>query len=281
MVLPVDSGPVDIRHRDWLFLISGRELETRHAAGILAFLRRQKSRGAVLGAIDSGAALLARAGLLDGAECALHPSFHPLVRERFPEVRLTSKTFVVGTATASCAGGIATADLFLSIIGSDHGHELADAVSGQMVYQFHHLANARSRLPVLSRVNLHNRHLLKSVRMMEVKLDDPVSIAQIAHATGTSARQLARLFKRDLGMSPGEYYRQIRMEYARSLLLHTDMRVIDAAAAVGVTTHTQVVRMYRSVFDCTPTQELRARKVKRNAASCDLGRVDELTQVSV
>jgi transcriptional regulator GlxA family with amidase domain len=54
---------------------------------LLTWLRRERAAGTPLGAICSAAYVLAKAGLLDNMETALHWAWHDLFTEEFPDVR--------------------------------------------------------------------------------------------------------------------------------------------------------------------------------------------------
>jgi len=68
----VGGGLEPQKHVDRLFLISGINVHLHVKPEILRFLRRERAAGTPLGAICSGAYVLAKAGFLDGVETAVH-----------------------------------------------------------------------------------------------------------------------------------------------------------------------------------------------------------------
>ena len=111
------AGLEPTRHADRLFVISGVDVQSHSTAPVLNWLRRERAAGTPLGAICSGAYVLAKAGFLDGVETAVHWAWHDLFTEEFPEVRLVRNVFVAREKIISASGGTAAADLMLHLIG--------------------------------------------------------------------------------------------------------------------------------------------------------------------
>jgi ABC-type proline/glycine betaine transport system permease subunit len=63
-------GPVGQAER--LFVLSGNNVQRHATATVLSMLRRERVSGTAIGAICSGAHVLARAGFLNGIEAAVH-----------------------------------------------------------------------------------------------------------------------------------------------------------------------------------------------------------------
>jgi len=70
-----------------------------------------------------------------------------------------------------------------------------------------------------------------------------------------STRQLERLFRRYLDRSPKRYYLELRLKKARSLLLQTDMSVINVALACGFSSPSHFSKCYRAFYGRTPYRE--------------------------
>ncbi|MEO1316293.1 MAG: helix-turn-helix domain-containing protein, partial [Pseudomonadota bacterium] len=90
---------------------------------------------------------------------------------------------------------------------------------------------------------------------MEQSTEEPISPAELARDVGMSTRQLERLFRRYLNRSPKRYYMELRLEKARSLLLQTNMSVINVALACGFTSPSHFSKCYRAHFNRTPYRE--------------------------
>ena len=66
---------------------------------------------------------------------------------------------------------------------------------------------------------------------------------------------MERLFRRYLDRSPKRYYLELRLKKARSLLLQTDMSVINVALACGFSSPSHFSKCYRGFYGRTPYRE--------------------------
>ena len=66
----------------------------------------------------------------------------------------------------------------------------------------------------------------RALLLMEQHLADPLPIADIARRLQLSTRQLERLFQTVMGQRPAEFYRGLRLRYARFLLDTTGRSVM-------------------------------------------------------
>ncbi|WP_319823034.1 AraC family transcriptional regulator [Tritonibacter mobilis] len=116
---------------DRVFVLSGIHMTGKDHSRLIAALRRERGRGTAIGALCSGAYILARAGFLDGMMAAIHWDYHDSFMETFPQVNLVRNVFVADEKHVTASGGTATADLMLHLIERDHGYDLSVAVADQ------------------------------------------------------------------------------------------------------------------------------------------------------
>lgn len=241
---------------DRLFVISGIHVERSDHTTLITALRREASlRSTRIGALCSGAYVLARAGLLNGRRAAIHWDYHDGFGEAFPEVTLVRSVFVADEAYVTASGGTATADLLLHLIEQDHGYDLSVAVADQMVYNTVRQESAAQRISLQSRKGVRNAHLSRAVEIMRTSLDAPIPAAQVAAEVGISPRQLERLFRLHLDATPKRYYLEMRLERARSLLLQTELSVTEIALAAGFQSTGHFSRVYHDAYGITPREQ--------------------------
>ena len=248
----VHGGLGDLPKTDQVFVLSGIHMRSHVTHPLLATLRRERARGTPIGALCSGAWILAEAGFLDGMQAAIHWEYHDAFMEAFPEVNLVRSVFVADEKHITASGGTATADLMLHLIGQDQDEELAVAVADQMVYNAVRNATAKQRVSLQSRNGMRNAHLAKAIHIMRDCIEAPVSPSQIAGNLGISTRQLERLFGKYLNTSPKKYLMELRLERAQKLLLQTEASVTEVAMACGFESPGHFSRVYRSSFGVTP-----------------------------
>lgn len=242
----------DIPKCDQIFILSGIHMKNHVTKPVLALLRRGRAQGIKIGALCSGAWILAEAGMLDGSQAAIHWEYHDSFSERFPEVNLVRNVFVSDEKHMTASGGTATADLMLHLIETAHGYDLSVAVSDQMVYNAVRHATAEQRVSLQSRNGMRNPHMAKAIQMMNDNLETPISPAVIAADIGISPRQLERLFGKFLNTTPKKFYMEMRLERARNLLVQTESSVTEIALACGFENPGHFSRVYRTSFGVTP-----------------------------
>ena len=93
------------------------------------------------------------------------------------------------------------------------------------------------------------------IEKMEENLEEPPSPSLLAKQACLSTRQLERLFRRYVDRSPKRYYLELRLKKARSLLLQTDMSVINVALASGFSSPLHFSKCYRAFYGRTPYRE--------------------------
>lgn len=247
-----DGGMDAGRKTDRLFVISGLNAQAHTTPKVLNWLRRERAQGTPLGAICSGAYVLAKAGFLDGVETAVHWAWHDLFTEEFPEVRLVRNVFVARGKIITASGGTAAADLMLHLIAKAHGQDLATEVADQMVYNAVREGTAGQRVSIQSRHGMRNEHLKRAIAIMDGSLETPVSPSLIAEDLGISTRQLERLFGRYLNSTPKHYFMEMRLNKAQNLLVQTEQSVTEIAMACGFQSTSHFSKVFRSHFGRSP-----------------------------
>ncbi len=68
---------------------------------------------------------------------------------------------------------------------------------------------------------------------MQAALEETLSREELAAAASVSVRQLERLFRKHLGLSIAEYYRDLRLVHAQQLLRWSGASISEIAIASG------------------------------------------------
>jgi AraC family transcriptional regulator, glycine betaine-responsive activator len=250
------NGDLETIHPDATIIVCAGLFVQRHTdRRMLSWLRKTARRGAVIGAVCTGAHILAEAGLLDGYRCTIHWENLPGFSEAFPEINATGGLFEIDGDRFTSAGGTTAIDMMLTLIASQHGPDLAASVAEAILHSpiRHHSENQRMSLP--ARIGARHPKLVSIIEKMEENLEDPLSPSLLAKQAGLSTRQLERLFRRYLDRSPKRYYLELRLKKARSLLLQTDLSVINVALACGFSSPSHFSKCYRAFYGRTPYRE--------------------------
>ncbi|MGA1802735.1 GlxA family transcriptional regulator [Rhizobium sp. HT1-10] len=249
-------------NRPNMVLISaGIYVEEFHNKSVNAWLRESYNRGVAVGSLCTGAHVLAQAGLLNGKRCAIHWENLPGFAEAFPQAEVYADLYEVDSNLYTCAGGTASLDMMLNLIGQDFGENLVNRVCEQALTDRVRSPSDRQRLPLRARLGVQNAKVLEIIEVMESHLAEPLSLLDIADDAGLSRRQIERLFRQEMGRSPARYYLEIRLDRARHLLVQSSMPVVEVAVACGFVSASHFSKCYRELYNRSPQQERAERKL--------------------
>lgn len=270
-ILSVDGQPVEAsngipivpsaapdpgqRAPDTVCVVCGLDPQLAVEPSAVAWLRRMASRGSRLMGVATGSYLLARSGLLDGYRCTIHWENMAAFVEQFPDLDVTRQLFEVDRTRLTCSGGTAALDMMLYLIGMEHGHALRTAVSEQFIHTNMRQGGTPQRMDLRQRIGVSHPKLLEAIAVIEQNLQEPLSQADLARSVGLSTRQLERLFRMYLNVTPSRYYLDARLKHAQQLLAQTSISVLDVAIACGFASASHFAKCYRALFGHPPRAE--------------------------
>jgi len=240
-----------------IILCSGIDAHVYKDNAVLGWMRRWAREGSHIGALCTGAHVLAHAGLLNGYRCTIHWENLDSFTEEFPELDVRAELFEVDRDRFTCAGGVSGLDMMLQEIARKHGQELAANVAEQFMHERMREGHDDQRLPLQARLRISHPKLIRAIAEMEHHTEEALSRDEIADRVGLSRRQLERLFRRYLNTSPARYYLRLRLNRAKTLLTQTTMPVTEVAFASGFTSASHFSKCYRDMFGRTPRAERR------------------------
>ncbi|MEX1296555.1 MAG: helix-turn-helix domain-containing protein [Candidatus Limnocylindrales bacterium] len=227
---------------------------TARDADFVAGVAGLAERSGEVGSVCTGAVILAAAGLLDGRRAATHWALADQVRAEYPELDVDPDRIFVHDGVWSSAGVTAGIDLALQIVQTHHGQPMAAEAARHMVVYLRraggqqqystHLAAQESVSPTLG-------------DLLSYIADHPsrdLSVAALAERANMSERSFQRLFMREVGVSPGKYVEQTRIDAARRLLEQTEDGVAGIAGHCGFTNAETFHRSFKRRVGVTPTE---------------------------
>jgi AraC family transcriptional regulator, regulatory protein of adaptative response / DNA-3-methyladenine glycosylase II len=99
----------------------------------------------------------------------------------------------------------------------------------------------------------------RALRLISAGVLDERPVDALSDQLGIGDRHLRRLFREELGASPGEIAATRRVHFARNLLVDTDLPVADVAFSAGFGSIRRFNEAFRDTFACTPAECRRAR----------------------
>jgi transcriptional regulator GlxA family with amidase domain len=231
---------------------------------MLHWLQRLARNGCRIGAAGLGSFILARAGLLDGYRCTVHWKLLPNFRSEFPKLDVTGELYEIDRTRCTSSGGTGTLDMVLALIGAQHGATLASHVAEELIHRIRP-SHEEQRMALRYRLDVPHTKVLQAVKIMENAIEEPTECRKIAAEVGISTRQLEKLFQVYLAATPNDFYRRLRLDQARRLLMQTTMSVLEVGAATGFSSPSHFSKAYRAMFGVQPRRD-RARYPKLASA---------------
>ena len=219
---------------------------------LLKWLAAQGKRDIIIGGLETGALVLAEAGILDKRQCTTHWENIAEFREAYPGLAISTDLYEVDGNRLTCAGGAASMDMMLYLIELQHGHELAASVADVMIHPHIRVSGEPQRMNIQERLGVHHPALVECIELMESNIEQPLSPNELADLVGISKHQLERLFRRYLNVTPARYYLTLRLEAAREMLEKSTLKIIDVAIACGFKSAGHFSSRYYSSFGVTP-----------------------------
>jgi transcriptional regulator GlxA family with amidase domain len=203
--------------------------------------------------VCAGAVIAANAGLLAGKECTTHHTHLQELAQTEPTARvLDNRIFVQAGRVWTSAGITAGIDLALHIISQQCGAPVAAHVAREMVVYMRRAGGD----PALSPWVMHRNHMHPAVhRVQDAVSTDPTqpwTVARMADAAHTSARNIARLFVEHAGCTPLDYLHQVRFALARELLTQSQLDVERVAEKAGFSSAHHLRRVWRKFEQMSP-----------------------------
>ncbi|MEV6237813.1 helix-turn-helix domain-containing protein [Lentzea sp. NPDC051838] len=209
-------------------------------------------KGARIVSLCTGAFVLAEAGLLDGLKATTHWAHTDVMAERYPRVQVDPDVLYVDNGQVlTSAGKAAAIDLSLHLIRADHGTATANTAARRLVVPPHR--DGGQAQFVLAPVPSEEGHPLTELFGWALsRLDQTITVEDLARQANMSSRHLARLFKAVTGTTPLQWLHAQRIRRAQELLEMTDDSVDRIADASGMGTATTLRRHFHRTVGVPP-----------------------------
>ena len=223
-------------------------------AGFIDNLRALAERSGEVGSICSGAVLLAETGLLSGRRATTHWALADQLARAHPEVEIDADRIYVRDGVWTSAGITAGIDLSLQMVRTHHGASMAADVARHLVVYLHRSGGQRQFSTHLAADRSSNDVVAE---LMAYVADHPgaeLTVPALADRAQMSERSFARLFTAEVGMSPGKYVEQTRVDAARGHLERSRDGLAAVARQSGFANETTFLRAFRRVVGISPTE---------------------------
>ncbi|HLK82125.1 MAG TPA: helix-turn-helix domain-containing protein [Xanthobacteraceae bacterium] len=201
---------------------------------IITWLKRRVPAVRRYGSICTGVFFLAAAGLLDGRRVTTHWECADKLRNEYPNLMVDpDQIFIIEGALCTAAGVTAGIDLALALVEHDYGRELALIVARYMVV-FLKRPGGQSQFSAHLAAQMSSKtNIQKAQEYILENLSADLSIDALALRAGMSLRNFARVFRREIEMTPAEFVEAARLDAARRMLVDTAKPLQTIASICG------------------------------------------------
>jgi transcriptional regulator GlxA family with amidase domain len=258
----VPSGPLPRTGQGIDTLVVPGGTGSREAAEdeeLVAWIRRAAPHARRVTSVCTGALLLARAGVLDGRRATTHWGYCTQLARRHPAVDVVrDPIFVRDGDIYTSAGVTAGMDLALALVEEDLGREVALEVARWLVMFLKRPGGQSQFSASLAGQLAENEPIRELQEWIADNLDADLSVPSLAARAHMSERNFARVFTREVGMTPARYVESLRLERARVALSDSAQPVAEVARRCGFGTATTMRRVFERRLRVRPT-DYRAR----------------------
>ncbi len=85
-------------------------------------------------------------------------------------------------------------------------------------------------------------------------LNQKLNVEEISQKVGISHDYLEKLFKRELGITVGNFILSSRVQSSQKLLKNSNMSISEIAIAMGFSSSSHYIKAYKSIYNITPSK---------------------------
>lgn len=221
-------------------------------AALVQAVRTAHRAGSRIVSICTGAYVLGAAGLLDGRRATTHWMNCLDFAGRFPRTEVDPTALYVDDGEIVTSAGTASAiDLCLHLVRRDHGAAVAAEVARRMVVPPHR-EGRQTQVPRIVARGGSAGGLGPALEWARQRLQQPLTVADLAGQAHLSSRTFARRFRDTLGTTPLQWLLEQRVRLAQELLETSDEPVEWIAHRTGFGDAANLRRHFSRVAGVSP-----------------------------
>src|SRR5437899_1350944 len=151
-------------------------------------------------------------------------------------------------------GALATAVHAEMVAGFPSGRLFLDSIEQAMAVALVSSQAVRHRPVRISRGGLAPARLRRITDLVHARLEDELSLDELAQSVGLSTAHFARMFRKSTGETPHQFVLRHRLERAKATFRAPDARILDVAVACGFKTQQHFAQVFCDVCGVSPTQ---------------------------
>lgn len=271
LAVPADRAYLNPTDFDYVVVIGGllpqlNQSPARHRI----YLRAAAAAGVPLIGACTGAFVLAQERLLADARVAVHPFHHEDFRRSFPGIRAVAREdFLIDGHRITVPGGISILSLMTELIGRHCGVDRAAKAVHQLSVVQRQEGGVFEKVRASSFCPAEDARIQRAVVLIESRMGQDITLDMVASHVGLGARQLTRLFRDNLGVTPKRFIIETRLRYARWLVLHSSLSMTAIAYQTGFADCAHFATSFKARFGAPPSS------LRRSGGAGGSGGADE------
>jgi len=231
-----------------------RDIEEEPPAALIDALVRAHRNGARIMSICSGVFILAATGLLDSQAATTHWRYTDALQARYPLIDVRPDVLYVDNGKVlTSAGSAAGLDLGLHLIRRDYGADVANSVARRLVIAPQRDGGQAQFINVPAAPD-ESMALAPTMAWALERLDDALSVEQLARHAAMSPRTFARRFRAEAGVSPHQWVTKQRVLRAQQLLETTNHSIDTVAHTCGFGSAATLRHHFQQNVQTTPSR---------------------------
>lgn len=222
---------------------------------LLDWLQATVPKAERYGSICTGAFILGQAGLLDEHRVTTHWHYTERLIKAFPKARVeTDQIFLQDRKLITSGGVTAGIDLALAMVAQDHGKKVAVDVAKVLLVVMKRQGGQAQFSPLVAAVATQDSPITRVQNHVLEHLEEAFSIERMAALAAMSPRHFARVFAREVQMTPMEFLQSARIDRARHLLESSDLPLKTVAFRSGFGSVRHMRFLFSEKLGLTPSQ---------------------------
>ncbi len=229
-------------------VLGGSDIASSASQETMAWLNQHYQTGGTVAAIGAGVRTLESSGIVRRNDPVLPAEdvLSPLRWSDTTDLCLgdPSKDWVYVCEREQAAG-----ELLLTLIADQVDPDLADSIRDELGLA---VKGEQSCMVAGQEQRSIDGRVTRVIGVMRSRLAEPCTISDICAKADVDETTARRLFKRQLGTSPSDYYVRLRLERGRHLLSFGRARVKEVARAVGFADSASFCHAFRRRYGFSP-----------------------------
>ncbi len=146
-------------------------------------------------------------------------------------------------------------EMELSFRLSDHYIQRLDYLfTLDEIEQWHNkmILDYTKRMQILRQNAALSRPISECINYIYAHIKERITIEDLADFTGNSASYISRLFKSEMGISPSDYIRKVKIDKAKNLLRFSDSSMVEIASYLSFSSQSHFIKLFSEETKMTP-----------------------------